>query len=198
MKEIIIGPDIKGLIFDCDGTLADSMPLHMDAWKAAFKKFDTYYNEDYLFSLKGMKEIEIIDLYNKKFNKNIDPALMVNTKHEFFMKNIESVKPIEEIVEIAKFYYSKLPLAVVSGSVGKIVNTELKVLGILNLFEFVLTADDPYKPKPDPDIFNTAAFKLNLSPGECMVFEDGDPGLNAAEKAGMKTVDIRNYIQKRD
>ena len=115
MKEIIIGPDIKGLIFDCDGTLADSMPLHMDAWKAAFKKFDTYYNEDYLFSLKGMKEIEIIDLYNKKFNMNIDPALMVNTKHEFFMKNIESVKPIEEIVEIAKFYYSKLPLAVVSG-----------------------------------------------------------------------------------
>ncbi len=198
MKEIVIGSDIKGLIFDCDGTLADSMPLHMDAWKGAFKQFDTYYNEDFLFSLKGMKEIEIIDLYNKKFNMNIDPALMVNTKHEFFMKNIEAVKPIEEIVKIAKSYYSKLPLAVVSGSVGKIVKTELKVLGILNLFEFVLTADDPYRPKPDPDIFNAAALKLRLSPGECLVFEDGDAGLIAAEKAGMKRIDIRKYIRERD
>ncbi len=194
MEKIYISPDTRGLIFDCDGTLVDSMPLHMNAWEAAFKKYNSYYNEDFLYSLKGMKELEIIDLYNKKFKTNLDPHLMVNTKHDFFMEHINDVKPIELIVDIAKSFYGKLPLAVVSGSVGKIVKSELKVLGILNLFEVILTADDPYKPKPDPDVFYAAASKINLAPEYCVVFEDGDAGLKAAEKAGMKIIDIRKYI----
>jgi HAD superfamily hydrolase (TIGR01549 family) len=193
MEKICISPDIRGLIFDCDGTLVDSMPLHMSAWKAAFKRYNSYYNEDFLYSLKGMKELEIIDLYNKNFKTDLDPFLMVNTKHDFFMDHINEVKPIDLIVNIAKSYYGQLPLAVVSGSVEKIVKSELKVLEILNLFEVILTADDPYKPKPDPDIFLAAASKLNLTPEYCLVFEDGDAGIIAAVKAGMKTVDIRKY-----
>ena len=195
MKEIEIPALTRGLIFDCDGTLVDSMPLHMEAWKAAFEKHNSYYNEDFLFSLKGMKEVEIIDLYNKKFNTNLEPELMVAAKHDFFINNINSVKPIDLIVNIAKYYFGKLPLAVVSGSVAKIVTLELKVIGIIDLFNEILTADDPYKPKPSPDIFYAAASRLNLQPGCCLVFEDGDPGLDAASKAGMKTIDIRKYIQ---
>jgi beta-phosphoglucomutase-like phosphatase (HAD superfamily) len=194
MEKIYIPPDIQGLIFDCDGTLVDSMPLHMRAWEAAFKKNNSYYNEDFLYSLKGMNELEIIALYNKEFKINLDPHLMVNTKHVFFMEHINDVKPIELIVDIAKSYFGKLPLAVVSGSVAKIVKSELKVLEILNLFEVILTADDPYKPKPDPDIFYAAASKINLYPEYCIVFEDGDAGLKAAEKAGIRTIDIRKYI----
>ncbi len=195
MNKIHIPKNILGLIFDCDGTLVDSMPLHMEAWKTAFKKHNTYFNEDFLFSLKGMKEIEIIDLYNKKINTSLDPQQMVNAKHKFFIENINSVKPIEQIVQIAKLYYGKLPLAVVSGSVSKIVNLELKALGILNLFKVILTADDPYKPKPSPDIFLAAASILNLDPKFCLVFEDGDAGLEAASRAGMETIDIRKYIE---
>ena len=196
MKKINIDNDIKGLIFDCDGTLVDSMPLHMEAWKAAFNYHNFYYDEDFLFSLKGMRETEIIELYNKKFQTNIDPVLMVETKHKYFLDHINDVKPIEEIVKIAKSYYKKLPLAVVSGSVGNVVNIELRVLSILNLFQVILTADDPYKPKPDSDIFYAAALKINVKPNQCLVFEDGDAGLKAASNAGMKTIDIRNYIRK--
>ncbi len=192
MKNINIPSDIHGLIFDCDGTLVDSMPLHMKAWKEAFKKYNSYYNEDFLFSLKGMKEIEIIELYNKKFNINLEPVELVAAKHEYFMENISSVKPIEQVVDVAKSYFGKLPLAVVSGSVGRIVVSELKVLGILRLFKIILTADDPYKPKPYPDVFYAAASKLNITPRSCLVFEDGEAGLEAASNAGMKTIDIRN------
>jgi beta-phosphoglucomutase-like phosphatase (HAD superfamily) len=194
MEKIYISSDIRGLIFDCDGTLVDSMPLHMSAWEAAFKTHNSYYNEDFLYSLKGMKELDIIDLYNKEFKTSLDPGLMVNAKHDFFIKHINDVRPIKLIVNIAKSYFGKLPLAVVSGSVAKIVKSELEVLGILNLFEVILTADDPYRPKPDPDVFFAAASKINLSPEYCMVFEDGDAGLKAAEKAGMKTIDIRKFI----
>lgn len=194
MKKIIIPSNILGLIFDCDGTLVDSMSLHMEAWKAAFGKYDIYYNEDFLFSLKGMKETEIINLYNKKFNTNLEPKLMVSVKHKYFIENINSVKPIEQIVQIANNYFGRLPLAVVSGSVKKIVTLELKAIGILDLFKIILTADDPYKPKPSPDIFYAAASILNIEPDSCLVFEDGDAGLEAALSAGMKIIDIRNFI----
>ncbi len=194
MKEISFDGNIKGLIFDCDGTLVDSMPLHMKAWQEAFKQFNKRYDENFLFSLKGMKETEIIDLYNEEFHTSIEPEKIVKAKHEYFIRHISDVKPIKSVVEIAKSYYGKLPLAVVSGSVKEIVHSELKVVGIHDLFDTILTADDPFKPKPDPEIFFAAASRLNIQPKDCLVFEDGDPGLDAAAKAGMQTIDVRNYI----
>ena len=194
MKSISIAYNIKALVFDCDGTLIDSMPLHMKAWEEAFRFFNEKFDYDYLFSLKGMKELEIIESYNKKFNANLDPENTVNKKHDFYFKNINSVKPIEPITKIAKEYFGKLPLAVVSGSVRDIVHKELEIVGIFNLFKTILTANDPFKPKPAPDIFLAASKSLNVSPEFCLVLEDGDPGLQGATKAGMKTVDVREYI----
>jgi len=191
MINVFINKTIKALIFDCDGTLVDSMPLHMKAWEEAFKFYNKKFDYDYLNSLKGMKEIEIIGLYNKKLGTNINAEEMVSKKHELMLKNINKVKPIEPIVNIAKEYYSKLLLSVVSGSVREIVHKELNVVGIFHLFETVLTADDSFKPKPAPDIFYEAAKRLRVNPENCLVFEDGDPGLEAATKAGMQTVDVR-------
>lgn len=192
--KIEIPENIKGLIFDCDGTLVDSMPLHMKAWEEAFKQFKTRFDYDYLYSLKGMKETEIIKLYNRTFNTNLDPEGIVQVKHDYFAENINSVTPIKPIVDIAKTYYKKLPLAVVSGSVKSIVHKELEVIGIFDLFDIIITADDPYKPKPAPEIFLAAAEKIKAAPKDCIVFEDGDPGLEAAVNAGMQTVDIRKYV----
>ncbi len=194
MKEISFDGNTRGLIFDCDGTLVDSMPLHMKAWKEAFGAFNERYDEQFLFSLKGMKETEIIELYNGKFQTKINPDKIVKAKHEYFINHINDVHPIKPVVDIVKANYGKLPIAVVSGSVKEIVHLELKVIGIHNLFNAVLTANDPFKPKPDPEIFFAAAERLNISPADCLVFEDGDPGLEAAVKAGMNTIDVRNYI----
>ncbi|MCG6960478.1 HAD family phosphatase [bacterium BMS3Abin03] len=194
MCKIDINDDVQALIFDCDGTLVDSMPLHMKSWEKAFKFFNIRFDYDYLFFLKGMKELEIIKSYNKKFGTNLNPEETVNKKHNIYFKNINSVKPIEPIVKIATEYFGKFPLAVVSGSVRDIVRKELEVIGIFHLFNTILTANDPFKPKPAPDIFYEAAKRLNVSPENCLVFEDGDPGLEAAVKAGMKMIDVRESL----
>ena len=194
MCKIDINDDVQALIFDCDGTLVDSMPLHMKSWEKAFKFFNIRFDYDYLFSLKGMKELEIIKSYNKKFGTNLNTEETVNKKHNIYFKNINSVKPIEPIVKIATEYFGKFPLAVVSGSVRDIVRKELEVIGIFHLFNTILTANDPFKPKPAPDIFYEAAKRLNVSPENCLVFEDGDPGLEAAVKAGMKMIDVRESL----
>ena len=194
MNKININDNIKSLIFDWDGTLVDSMPLHMNAWEEAFKFFSSKYDYEFFFSLNGMKEIEIVKLYNEKFGTNLDPEKVVSEKHNYYLNNIDTVKPIEPIVNIAKKYSTKLPLAVVSGSVRNIVHTELELVGIFNLFKLILTASDSYKPKPAPDIFIAASEKLKVAPEQCLVFEDGDLGLNAAKNAGMQTVDVKKFL----
>jgi HAD superfamily hydrolase (TIGR01509 family) len=193
---VVIGRDIRALIFDCDGTLVDSMPAHMEAWKYAFKLFNSGYEADFLFSLKGMKDTDIVKAYNKSFGTTLDAKALVTAKHEYFIKNIQRIKPIKPVVDIANSYYKKLPLAVVSGSTKQIVYSELKFTGIFDLFDIILTADDPFAPKPDPEIFLAAAAKLNASALQCMVFEDGDAGLEAAMAAGMKTFDVRTILDK--
>ena len=105
MDNISLNNNIKALIFDCDGTLVDSMPLHMKAWEEAFKFFNERFDYDYLYSLKGMKELEIIELYNKKFGTNLNSEETVSKKHEYYFKNIDSVKPIGPITKIAKEYF---------------------------------------------------------------------------------------------
>ncbi len=188
---------VRAIIFDCDGTLVDSMPLHMKAWENAFNEFSEYYDRDLLYSLKGMKETEIIDVYNSRHKRTIDNKKIVQTKHEFFMNHIDSVKPIEPIVEIAESYYKKIPMAVVSGSVKNIVHSELNVLKIFHLFDYILTADDPFKPKPSPDVFIAASNMMKIEPENCLVLEDGDAGLEAATNAGMKKIDVREYFEQK-
>ncbi len=186
--------DAKGLIFDCDGTLVDSMPLHMEAWEHAFITIDEEYNHTYLDSKKGMKESDIIELYNKDFNKNLNARQLVQIKHEYFNNHQKFLKPIKQVVDVVTKYHRKLPMGVVSGSMREIVHRELEIVGIIDKFDYILTADDPFKPKPAPDKFFEAARLMNLPPEDCLVFEDGDLGIIAAQKAGMKTVDIRKII----
>ncbi len=185
---------IKGLIFDCDGTLVDSMPMHMHAWHKAFQQTTNEYDHDLLYSLKGMKETDVIITYNQHHGTTLDPEEMVRIKHTFLILDIPNVKPIDIVVNIVRKYHGKLPLAVVSGSPKKIVYPELEAIGILNLFDTILTADDPYKPKPAPDIFLEAAKRIGIKPEWCQVFEDGDPGLESARNAGMVATDIRHYL----
>jgi HAD superfamily hydrolase (TIGR01509 family) len=193
-KKIYIPQKTKGLIFDCDGTLVDSMPLHMQAWKQAFIQVGKEYDHELLYSLKGMKETDVIVLYNEHHKTKLDPGEMVRIKHEYLSKELTHVKPIPIVVDIVTKYYGKKPLAVVSGSPLKIVKPELQTVGIFELFATILTADDPFKPKPAPDKFLEAAKRIGIKPEYCQVFEDGDPGIIAAQKAGMLATDIRDYL----
>ncbi len=186
---------IRGLLFDCDGTLVDSMALHMQAWEHALRKFNAVYDFDFLYSKKGMKETEIVDLYNERFRTALNPGEVVAEKHRHFTKGIGSVRPLEPVVAVARRYRGILPMAVVSGSVRDIVAGELRAIGIAELFQVVLTADDPIPQKPAPDLFLEAARLLGVPPAQCQVFEDGESGLIAAAAAGMLPTDVRPFTE---
>jgi len=193
---IQVEPDIQALIFDCDGTLADSMPVHMKAWEKALVDFGAVYHEDFLDSLKGMNEEEIVQIYNQNFNLILNPKKVVDRKHHHYLKEIHHIKPILPVTNVVKQYAGVLPMAVVSGGRKVNVYQTLEVIDVIPFFPVILTADDPVAPKPAPDIFLEAAKRLDVEPGFCLVFEDGDLGLEAAQKAGMKVVDVRFFYNK--
>lgn len=190
---IKIPDNAKALIFDCDGTLINSMPLHLEAWKEAFIYFDSPFDYELVYSSRGMKEKDIVELVNKKYELKISSEELIKYKHNYFMKNIEMLQPILPVLEIVHQYKNNLPMAVVSGGVKDIINAELDHLNIKELFEIILTADDPFKAKPNPDLFYHAAKALNVDARDCVVFEDGDLGIEAAVNAGMMIIDVRKY-----
>jgi HAD superfamily hydrolase (TIGR01509 family) len=191
MKKIEVPDYIQGLIFDCDGTLVDSMPLHMKTWEHVIIRNGGVWDFEFFFSKKGTPEERMVHLYNAHFHRALNPQEIVREKHEFFRSCAVDLKPIPEVVEVVARCQGKLPMAVASGGVRDIVSFELDALGIKDFFEVVLTADDNMKPKPAPDIFLEAARRLGISPASCQVFEDGDLGMEAARSAGMLATDIR-------
>jgi HAD superfamily hydrolase (TIGR01509 family) len=190
-RAIEIPDHIKGLIFDCDGTLVDSMSLHMEAWNDALQHFGGVFDHDFFFSKKGMKEEEIVTLYNFQYNTRYNPKEIVEAKHIFFWRHIHGVKPIEKIVAVVNRFKTLLPLAVVSGGTRRTIHKELQVIGIQDFFQTILTADDPFKQKPAPDMFFEAARRIAVPSVQCLVFEDGDLGLEGARSAGMHVFDVR-------
>jgi HAD superfamily hydrolase (TIGR01509 family) len=193
---IHIPSNARGLIFDCDGTLVDSMPQHVKAWELALTSFGETYREDFFLSVKGMEEKEIIDLYNRTYGAQLNSARVVQKKHHYFREMIDSISPIQPVLDVVLRYRGKLPMAVVSGGARKNVLAELAAIRVIDCFKTVLTADDPFPPKPAPDLFLEAARLIAVPPPQCLVFEDADLGLAAAQKAGMQTIDIREFLHE--
>ena len=191
---IKIPQNIKALIFDCDGTLVDTMPLHMDAWQKAFEMNGREFPYDYIDSLKGTPLPEIIQMYNKKFKDNLDFAIIAKEKSALTHESIKNAKPIQPVVDVALKYKNVMPMSVASGGSVYNVHTSLNAVGILDLFSPILTSKNKIPGKPNPDIFLECAKQMNVAPEDCLVFEDGDFGLEAAERAGMQSVDIRKYL----
>jgi HAD superfamily hydrolase (TIGR01509 family) len=193
---IPVPDDIKGLIFDCDGTLVDSMPLHMKAWEEAVHLFGANFDPEFFFSKKGMRSKDIVAQFSLQSGKPLNGADVVRLKDNFFLQHIADVMPLPIVVDVVRRYHKILPMAVASGGGREIVERELQVTGIVNFFDVILTADDPFKPKPFPDLFLEAARRIGVQPSLCQVFEDGDLGLQAAENAGMLATDIRLFMHE--
>lgn len=193
---IPVPDDIKGLIFDCDGTLVDSMPLHMKAWEEAVHLFGANFDPEFFFSKKGMRSKDIVAQFSLQSGKPLNGADVVRLKDNFFLQHIADVMPLPIVVDVVRRYHKILPMAVASGGGREIVERELQVTGIVNFFDVILTADDPFKPKPFPDLFLEAARRIGVQPSLCQVFEDGDLGLQAAENAGMLATDIRPFMHE--
>ncbi|HEY3496424.1 MAG TPA: HAD family phosphatase [Polyangiaceae bacterium] len=191
MTTLVLPPgDFAGFIFDCDGTLADSMPLYHRAWRAALAAhgatFDFHW--DLFMSRAGMSTALTIEGLNQEFGTKLDAALVEARHHAEFVKLVDEVKPIDAVVEIARHYAGRLPMSVASGGTRPLVERTLELIGVRDLFPVVVVAADVPRGKPEPDIFLLAAERMHVEPARCLVFEDGAPGLLAAERAGMQAV----------
>lgn len=194
-KIIKVEDGIEGLIFDCDGTLADSLPSHRIAWESILHKNNiTDYDFSFIRSLTGMTTEGITNELNKKYNLSLDGKILAKTREKLFLDLVPNIHEITPVVDVARRYYKKLKMAVASGGSAAQVIATLKHLNIFHLFDAIITADDPVAAKPSPDIFLYAAKKINVAPAKCQVFEDGALGLLAAKRAGMVAFDVTPYI----
>jgi len=191
---IPIHPQIRCLIFDCDGTLADTMGLHWEAWQEAFTAIGERCPANFLDDLSGVPAEKIIEHLNESYGYDLDIKQFAKEKQRRVQRKLLRAKPIDPVVEIAKRYKNRFPMAVVSGGTKANVHLTLEAIGLENFFDPIITADDPVKPKPSPDIFLEAARRLNVEPQYCQVFEDSDLGIEGAQKAGMTVTDVRPFI----
>ncbi len=191
---IHVFPGIEGLMFDCDGTLADTMGIHTGAWQETLRSFGSDCPIEFLEPLRGMPAEEIVICFNQRFGTALNPKEVAAAKNIMTHERLKFSKPIVPVVQIAIDYQKKLPMAVVSGGTRKNVLRTLKAIGMADFFMTVITADDGLKPKPYPHMFMEAAKRLKVDPKRCEVFEDGDLGLQAALSAGMQPMDVRPYL----
>jgi len=185
---------VKALIFDCDGTLVDTMPLHWEAWHETFSTHNVDCPPEFLKDRAGSPIKKIISQFNKIFGYSIDVNKFVEEKNNRANDKLKKARAIEPVVEIARQYKGKMPMAVASGGSKRHVEFSLKSIGIFDFFDVILTADDPVRGKPAPDIFLEAAKIMGVDPEYCQVFEDGNMGIQAAKMAGMYITDVRKYI----
>jgi len=190
-----IKPGIKGLIFDLDGTLADTMPFHYKGWRLACQKFGADIDTAFLRKHTGTPcwiiADEIIKKY--KFDGNVTISQIMDEKLLEFHKEQHLVKPIIPVVEIVKKYYRKLPMAVGTGGHREAVERTLEITDLRKYFDIVITANDVENFKPHPETFLKCAALMNIEPEFVEVFEDGDLGIKAALRAGMVVTDVRPW-----
>ncbi|MCB0839139.1 MAG: HAD-IA family hydrolase [Bacteroidetes bacterium] len=191
---INIPSHIRGLIFDLDGTLADTMPIHVQAWAEAGKLYGLTITGDMILPMAGMPTVAVVPELNKTFDWNLDPVEFRHHKNEAYYRikaDLGKVRPISHIVKIAESYKDNLPMAVGTGSSHENAIVSLNDLGITHWFKGVVGADDIQNPKPAPDTFLKCADMIKVHPRNCLVFEDGPMGIEAAKAAGMQVIDIR-------
>ena len=187
----------QALLFDCDGTLADTMALHYQAWHETLLPHGVDCPRSFIDTHAGVPTHGIVAEVNKLWGVSLDAEEITHEKETRFAKRIHLVRPIEKVLATAHNHFDKLALAVVSGGTKKMVHAVLETIKALHLFPVVITADDPVAPKPAPDVFLEAARRLAIPPQFCHVFEDGDPGIVAAERAGMTVTDVRIALASR-
>jgi beta-phosphoglucomutase family hydrolase len=186
---------IKGLIFDCDGTLADTMPLHWRAWEMVTQRHGLYFPEDRFYSLGGVPSRDILKILAVEQGRSLDHIAIAHEKEEAYLPLLTQAGPVEMVVNIARENHGKIPMAVASGGTQKIICQVLDHLGIRHLFDAVVTNEMVKHQKPAPDIFLEAARRIGVDPKFCRAYEDTGIGLQAIRAAGMEAVDVRQLLK---
>ena len=188
---IPIPPHIRGLVFDCDGTIADTMPAHYRAWVQALGEHGVEFPEALFYEMGGIPTPRIVEILNERHGHDMPVMETAHYKETLFEKLIPHVMPIEPVVNVIREYHGELPMAVATGGFRHICHKTLDALHLREKFQAIVCAEDVTHGKPAPDIFLEAARRLGVDPKLCMAFEDANLGIQAATAAGMVVIDVR-------
>ncbi|HMJ20535.1 MAG TPA: HAD family phosphatase [Terriglobales bacterium] len=180
----------KAYLFDCDGTIADSMPLHYVAWSRALSEWNCEFSQDLFYAWGGMPVSGIITALNERHGLSMPVEDVSKRKEEFYLEILPQLKAVPEVLEHIELSHGRIPLAVVSGSTRDSVTASLDSLKLLDRFDTLVCAGDYQRSKPDPQAFLIAAARLGMAPESCLVFEDAEMGIQAATAAGMASVKV--------
>jgi HAD superfamily hydrolase (TIGR01509 family) len=183
-------------LFDCDGTIADSMPLHYIAWKKALGEWGCEFDEGLFYEWGGKPADEIVADLNRMNGLNMPVEALSHYKENLYFDLLPQLKPIPEVLEHIQAQHGRIPFAVVSGGRRNSVVNSLKTLNLLDKFDTIVGAEDYENSKPAPDPFLIAAARLGVAPENCLVFEDTQLGIQAATAAGMASVLVPSPMER--
>lgn len=193
MKKLEINPEAKALIFDLDGTLADTMPVHYWAYKNILVKYGIDFTPELFATLAGIPAVGTIEKLNELFGTQMNAEEVGHYKEYEYEKIMHKMKPVEPVIELAKKYHGVLPMAVGTGGYKRLAWKTMEILGLDKYFDVLVSIDDVARPKPFPDTFLKCAELLGVEPSVCQVFEDGDLGIKAAKAAGMMATLVTDF-----
>jgi beta-phosphoglucomutase-like phosphatase (HAD superfamily) len=194
MMGLTVSPGVKALIFDLDGTLSDSLPIHLATWKKLGSSFGFVFDEQLVYEMTGMPTIAFARKIVEDNHLHVAPGELVKMKHNAFRESVHLIKSFDPVVDIVKKYQGKLPMSVGTGASRESAMLQLNQLGLTPYFNYIVTADDVTRHKPESETFLKCAALMGVAPAYCHVFEDGILGMKAARTAGMMVTDVRPYI----
>ncbi len=193
-KKLDIYPGTKGIIFDLDGTLADTMPVHYLAYRNILNS-EIDFTPELFASLAGIPAVGTIEKLNEMFGTHMDAYTVGHAKEREYERLMHKMKPVEPVVQIMKKYYNLLPMSVGTGGYHRLAWKTMHTLELDKYIQILVSCEDVTNPKPHPETFLRCAELMEVSPADCHVFEDGKLGMQAAEAAGMKATLVTDYYE---
>jgi beta-phosphoglucomutase family hydrolase len=190
-----VHPNAKGLIFDLDGTLANTMPIHYLAWKNAAAKYGIDFTVELFKQLAGVPLYPTVEKLNQLFGTNIDPKELGDAKENEFEANMHLTPEIKIVTDLVRKYHGQIPMAVGTGGSRRLAFKTLDIIGLNGFFDVLVSSEDVDHFKPNPETFLKCAAGMRVAPADCEVFEDGILGIQAARAAGMMVVDVTEYYE---
>lgn len=187
--------DYTAILFDCDGTLADTMPAHYRAWLHVTNHHGLRFDEDYFYALGGRPTRDILATLATEASIEIDLDQASEMKEAAFLEQVKHVKAIDPVIAAVRRAHGHVPVAVVTGGYHDVCEKILLQIGVREFFDCIVASEDTSRHKPDPDPFLEAASRLGVQPEGCLVWEDSDLGVEAARRAGMSWIDVRSFHQ---
>jgi beta-phosphoglucomutase family hydrolase len=196
MKLPLPAGEFRAYLFDCDGTIVDSMPLHFIAWTKALAERNCPFDEELFYAWGGRPVREIVSALNEMHGLQMPVEEVSNRKESLYYEMLPQLQAIPEVVEHIDAQQGRIPFAVVSGSNRESVVKSLTTTKLLDRFQTIVASEDYTRSKPAPDAFLLAAERLGVDPADCLVFEDTEMGLAAAAAAGMKAVRVPMPLER--